>query len=77
MVDKPMTVGEFDDPIDVLNLSTKTKNNLKYLGYKTIRDLKNADLWHHPKFHVFSTKLRSKIELETYRFMFRKINEIA
>lgn len=69
-----MTIKEFDDSIDVLNLSTKTKNNLKYLGYKTIMDLKNSDLWHNPKFFLFSAKLRGKIELETYRFMFRKIN---
>ena len=60
--EKAMTVGDLKDDIDVLNLSTKTKNNLRYYGYNTVADLKCADIWNHPKFQIFSSKLNEILE---------------
>lgn len=57
-----------DQSIDVLEISTKTKNNLKYYGFNTIGDLYKVDIWKNPKFEMFSNKLKSKILSEIQRY---------
>lgn len=49
--------------IDLLNISAKTKNNLKYLGILTLVDLIKANINENPKFYMFSNSLRKKILL--------------
>lgn len=71
------TVGDINPllnrGIDVLYLSTKTKNNLKYYGFNTIGDLYQADILNnstrHWKLEYFSNKLRYKIFSEIQRFL--------
>lgn len=67
------TVGDIkpllQQSIDVLEISTKTKNNLKYYGFNTVGDLYKVDIWKHPKFAMFSNKLKSKIFSEIQRFL--------
>jgi hypothetical protein len=60
-----------DQRIDVLDLSTKTKNNLKYYGYNNIRDLYETKDWkigYSNLIQRFSNDLRYKIILEMERF---------
>lgn len=66
-----MTQEQYDQTnISVLNISTKTKNNLKYLGIHTFKDLHDADLMNnYDKGRLFSHGLKRRILDSVKEFM--------
>lgn len=65
----------YKQDIDILNISTKTKNNLRYYGIKTIQDLADADLMNNVKFSFISFSLRRKI-LDSVKEMQRSLHSM-